>query len=194
MGEIPDFEPAPPVVVPPLRPRFWTRRSVLVVASVVAVVVVATVVLTGLEPGPGEPGWRPLIGQDHNHSSTGKAGLQFAQDIEADDDLVIESVRAEVPAGLAVKESGSVPVGIWTEYYVFIPPTLTPLPLSVEDGKQVRLVVRFRVSCPPAVPTTRIPWRLFVTVTSGSVRQEVEIGSLADIELGSTQEFCDPPS
>lgn len=163
----------------------------LITVAVVAVVVTATVVLTRLEPGPGEPGWRPLIGQDHNHSSTGKAGLQFAQDLEADDDLVIESVRAEVPAGLAVKESGSVPIGIWTEYYVFFPPTLTHLPLKVDDGKQVRLVVRFRVTCPPAVPAKRIPWRLFATVTSGSVRQEVEVGSLADIELGSLQEFCD---
>lgn len=194
MGEIPEFEPAPPVVVPPLRPRFWNRWSVLVTAAVVVVIVIVAVLLTRLRPGPGEAGWQPLIGQGHNHSSTGKAGLQFAQDLEndGDDDLVIESVRAEVPAGLAVQESGSVAVGIWTEYYWLTPPTLTQLPIKIGEGQQIRLVVRFHVTCPPAVPAPRIPWRLFVTVTSGSVRQEVEVGSLADIELtpDSLKEFC----
>jgi len=193
MGEIPELEPAPPVVVPPLKPRFWTRRTVLVVAAVVTVVVVATILLTRL--GPGDPGWRPLIGQAHNHSSTGEAGLQFAQDLknDGDDDLVIESMRAEVPAGIAVKESGAVPVGLWTEFYWLTPPTLTHLPLKLAEGKQIRLVLRFHVTCPPAVAATRIPWRLFATVTSGSVRQEVEVGSLADIELtpDSLKEFCD---
>jgi hypothetical protein len=49
------------------------------------------------------------------------------------------------------------------------------------------------VSCPPAKPAARIPWRLFLTVRSGAVRQEVEVGSLKDIELvdGALPEFCD---
>lgn len=192
MGEF-EFEPAPPVVLPPLRPRFWTRRRLLV-AALVVVALTATVVALAWEPGPGEPGWQPLTGETENHSSTGAAGLQFAQvlDNDEDADVVIESVRAEVPAGLSVKESGQLPLGWFTEGYWITPPKLIPLPVTAPAGHKIKFVVRFHVSCPPAKPATRIPWRLFLTVRSGTVRQEVEVGSLKDIELvdSALPEFC----
>jgi len=193
MGEFAEFEPAPPVALPPPRPRFWTRRRLLVAAFVVVVSVVATVLLLW-EPGPGEPGWQPLTGDTENHSSTGEAGLQFAQVLENDEDadVVIESVRAEVPAGLSVKESGQLPLGWLTEYYWLTPPKLIPLPVTAPAGHKIKFVVRFHVSCPPATPAKRIPWRLFLTVRSGAVRQEVEVGSLRAIELvdSALPEFC----
>jgi hypothetical protein len=193
MGDFADFEPAPPVELPPPRPRFWTRRRLLVTALVVAATVAAVVLLTR-EPGPGEPGWQPLDGQTESHSSTGEAGLQFAQVLEneEDTDVVIESVRAEVPAGLSVKEAGQLPLGWLTEYYWLTPPKLIPLPVTAPAGHKIKFVVRFRVSCPPATPATRIPWRLFLTVRSGTVRQEVEVDSLKDIELvdSALPEFC----
>jgi len=193
MGEFAEFEPAPPVELPPPRPRFWTRRRLLVAALVVAVSVVAIVLLTR-EPGPGEPGWQPLTGEVENHSSTGAAGLQFAQVLEndGDADVVIESVRAEVPAGLSVKESGQLPLGWFTEGYWITPPKLIPLPVTAPAGHKIKFVVRFQVSCPPATPAKRIPWHLFLTVRSGAVRQEVEVGSLRDIELvdSALPEFC----
>ena len=193
MGEFAEFEPAPPVVLPPERPRFWTRRRLLV-AAIVVVAIVVTVVLLTREPGPGEPGWQPLTGQNENHSSTGAAGLQFAQVLEndGDADVVIESVRAETPAGLSVKESGQLPLGLWTEYYWLTPPKLIPLPVTAPAGHKIKFAVRFHVSCPPATPAKRIPWRLFLTVRSGPVRQEVEVGSLRDVELAddALPEFC----
>ena len=193
MGEFAEFEPAPPVVLPPQRPRFWTRRRLLVLGLAVVAVVVAIVVLTW-KPGPGEPGWQPLTGTDVTHSSTGAAGLQFSQVLENESgaDVVIESVRAELPAGLSVKESGRLPSGWLSEYYWLTPPELTHLPITVPAGQAVKFAVRFRVACPPATPATRIPWRLFLTVTAGSVRQEVEVDSLRQIELTDTAlaEFC----
>ncbi|MBE8519977.1 hypothetical protein ILP97_21185 [Amycolatopsis sp. H6(2020)] len=193
MGEFAEFEPAPPIALPPPRPRFWTRWRLLVAALVVVVLVVAIVVLLR-EPKPGEPGWQPLTGQTENHSSTGAAGLQFAQVLENDEaaDVVIESVRAEVAAGLTVKESGQLPLGWFTEGYWITPPKLIPLPVTAPAGHKIKFVVRFRVSCPPATPAKSIPWRLFLTVRSGAVRQEVEVGSLKDIELvdSALPEFC----
>ncbi|WP_410637585.1 hypothetical protein [Amycolatopsis sp. lyj-346] len=193
MGEFAGFEPAPPVVLPPSRSRSRTWRRLLVAALVVVVLVVVIVVLTR-EPGPGEPGWQPLTGEVENHSSTGAAGLQFAQVLanDEDSDVVIESVRAEVPAGLTVKEPGQLPLGWFTEGYWLTPPKLIPLPVTAPAGHKIKFVVRFHVSCPPAKPATRIPWRLFLTVRSGPVRQEVEVGSLRPIELvdSALPEFC----
>ncbi|GAA4538097.1 hypothetical protein [Amycolatopsis samaneae] len=189
-----DFEPAPPIAVPPPRPRFWTRGRLIAVAVALAVIVTAVVLLTRRAPGPGEVSWRPLSGTRQVHSSTGEAGLQFAQILENTGDVgvVIESARAEVPPGFTQAETGTLSLTWLSEYYLLTPPKLTALPVRVEVGKQVKLVLRFHVSCPPAQPAKRVPWRLFLTVSASSVRQGVEVGELADIELGdrSLPEFC----
>ncbi|WP_410608781.1 hypothetical protein [Amycolatopsis sp. lyj-109] len=105
---------------------------------------------------------------------------------------MIESVRAEVPAGLSAKEAGQLTLGWFTEGYWITPPKLIPLPVTAPAGHKIKFMVRFHVSCPPATPAERIPWRLFLTVQSGAVRQEVEVGSLRAIELvdSALPEFC----
>ncbi|KAA2252589.1 hypothetical protein F0L68_35360 [Solihabitans fulvus] len=181
-----DLPPAPPVPLPARRPR--RGRRVLLALGGVALVgaVVGALVLSGVfDPGPGEPGWHPIVGSDvGGDSTTGeKIGAEQQVTNTASQQITVERIRSEPPKGYVELDAGFVPANSWKWLDVFDLAPVTKPPVSIPAGHRAELWITYRASCRPAQHVSRVQMRVVLTVSMGAVRQDVEVPDTISIAV-----------
>lgn len=168
----------------------------MLIGAIVVVLVLAAfaaVQLSGvLDARPGEPGWQPIEGSSLGGTTSRHGELEITQRVtnRKDQAVTVEQIRTSPPRGFAETEVGSIPANSWKELDLFDLIKVAKPPFTIRPGRSVELFVRYRVDCLPSSPPGKAPLRIMLTVSMGSVRQEVEVPDVRPISLMQT----DPPT
>ncbi|MFU8875937.1 hypothetical protein [Micromonospora sp. SL4-19] len=108
--------------------------------------------------------------------------------------MTIEQIRTVPPHGLTEIEAGMVPANSWKEFDIFGEVPVTKPPFTVGAGRVTELFLRYRVDCLRAPRPAKASLRIMLTVSMGSVRQEVEVPDVRPVSLAgggsATQPDC----
>lgn len=145
-----------------------------------------------LDAGPGEPGWQPIEGSSVGGTTWQHGELDITQLVTNREEqaVTVEQIRTLPPPGFVETEVGGLPVNSWQELDLFDLIKAAKPPFTIGPGRSVKLFVRYRVDCLPSSPPKQISLRIMLTVSMGSVRQEVEVPDVRPISLVQT----DPPT